>query len=61
VRLSTYRIRNGHQTTSVTTTSHRSREMAASLGPQGTLVMGMKHCEINIRDAFCEPTSPLSI
>jgi hypothetical protein len=35
--------------------------MAASLGPQGTLVMGMKHCEINIRDVFCEPTSPLSI
>jgi hypothetical protein len=26
-------IRNGHQTTTVTTTSHRSREMAVSLGP----------------------------
>jgi hypothetical protein len=26
----------------VTTTSHWSREMAVSLGPQGTLVMGMK-------------------
>jgi hypothetical protein len=27
-----------HQTTTVTTTSHRSREMSVSLGPQGTLV-----------------------
>jgi hypothetical protein len=26
----------------VTTTSHRSREMAVSLGPQGTLVTGME-------------------
>jgi hypothetical protein len=26
----------------VTTTSHRSREMVVSLGPQGTLVTGMK-------------------
>jgi uncharacterized spore protein YtfJ len=26
----------------VTTTSHRSREMTDSLGPQGTLVTGMK-------------------
>jgi hypothetical protein len=26
----------------VTTTSHRSREMAVSLDPQGTLVAGMK-------------------
>jgi hypothetical protein len=26
----------------VTTTSHRSHEMAVSLGPQGTLVTGMK-------------------
>jgi hypothetical protein len=41
-RLSTYRIRNGHQTTTITKTSHWSREMAVSLGPQGTLVMGMK-------------------
>jgi hypothetical protein len=40
-RLSTYRIRNGHQTTTVTTTSHQSREMV-SLGPHGTLVTGMK-------------------
>jgi hypothetical protein len=41
-RLSTYSIRNGHQTTTVTTTSHRSREMTVSLGPHGTLVTGMK-------------------
>jgi hypothetical protein len=40
--LSTYRIRNRHQTTTVTTTSHRSRELAISLGPQGTLLTGMK-------------------
>jgi hypothetical protein len=40
--LSTYRIHNRHQTTTVTTTSHRSRELAISLGPQGTLVTGMK-------------------
>jgi hypothetical protein len=26
-------IRNGHQTMAVTTTSHRSREMVVSLGP----------------------------
>jgi hypothetical protein len=41
-RLSTASIRNGHQTMTVTTTSHRSREMVVSLGPHGTLVMGMK-------------------
>jgi hypothetical protein len=39
-RLSTTRISNRHQVTTVTTTSHQSREMAVSLGPQGTLVMG---------------------
>jgi S-adenosylmethionine:tRNA-ribosyltransferase-isomerase (queuine synthetase) len=33
-------IRNGHQITTITTTSHRSCEMAVSLSPQGTLVMG---------------------
>jgi hypothetical protein len=32
-RLSTTSIRNGHQTTTITTTSHRSREMTVSLGP----------------------------
>jgi hypothetical protein len=41
-RLCTYRIRNGHQITTVTTTSHRSREMAVSLGPRRTLVTGIK-------------------
>jgi hypothetical protein len=35
-------IRNGYETTTVTTTSHRSREMAVSLGPHGTLITGMK-------------------
>jgi hypothetical protein len=41
-RVYTHRIHNGHQTTTGTTTSHRSREMAISLGPRGTLVTGMK-------------------
>jgi hypothetical protein len=31
-------IRNGHQTITVTTTSHQSHEMDVSLGPQGTFV-----------------------
>jgi hypothetical protein len=47
----------------VTTTSHKSREMAVSLGPHGTLVTGMKqtrYYEINIRHAFCELASPMS-
>jgi hypothetical protein len=35
-------IRNGHETTTVTTTNHQSREMDVSLGPQRTLVMGTK-------------------
>jgi hypothetical protein len=35
------RIRNGHQITTITTTSHRSREMAVSLVPQRTLVTGI--------------------
>jgi hypothetical protein len=35
-------IRNGYETTTVTTTSHGSHEMAISLGPQRTLVMGTK-------------------
>jgi hypothetical protein len=37
--------------------------MAVSLGPHGTLVTGTNrahYCEINIRDAFYEPSSPLS-
>jgi hypothetical protein len=36
-------IRNRHKTTIVTITSHRSREMAVSLGPQGTFVTGTKY------------------
>jgi hypothetical protein len=35
-------IRNGHQTTIVTTTSHRSHEMTVSLGPQRTLITSIK-------------------
>jgi hypothetical protein len=35
-------IRNGYKTTNVTTTNHRSREMAVSLGQQRTLVTGTK-------------------
>jgi hypothetical protein len=41
-RLSITRIRNGHQTTTVTTISHRHMKMTISLGPQGTLVTGTK-------------------
>jgi hypothetical protein len=48
-RLSTYRIRDGHQTTTVTTTSHQSCEMACSLVPQGTLVTGMKTEPITVK------------
>jgi hypothetical protein len=59
-----YRIRKGHQTTIVTTTSHRSCEMAVFLGPQGTLVTSMNTepvtVKVNIRDVFREPASPLS-
>jgi hypothetical protein len=40
--LSTTRIPNGHQETTVTTTSHWSQNMIDSLGPQGTLVTGTK-------------------
>jgi hypothetical protein len=35
-------IRNGHKTTTVTTASHRSREMVVSLAPQRTLVTSTK-------------------
>jgi hypothetical protein len=41
-RIITFMILNRNQTTTVTTTSHRSREMAVSLGPQGTLLTRMK-------------------
>jgi hypothetical protein len=47
----------------ITTTSHRSREMTVSLGPLGTLAMGTKieHLQqLNIRDTRCVPASPLS-
>jgi hypothetical protein len=33
----------------VATTSHWSREMAVSLGPQGTLVMGMKTEPVTVK------------
>jgi hypothetical protein len=62
--LNTTRIRNGHQTTTVTTTSHRLCENDCYSGP--TRNSGNVHqnrarcCEINIRDAFREPVSPLS-
>jgi hypothetical protein len=49
MRLSTYGICNGHQTTTVTTTSHRSREMAVSLSPQGTLVTSMKTEPVTVK------------
>jgi hypothetical protein len=57
-------IRNRHQTTTVTTTSHQSRENDYFSGP--TWNFGNEHenkaryCEINIRDACGEPVSPMS-
>jgi hypothetical protein len=33
----------------VTTTSHQSREVAVSLGPQGTLVTGMKTEPVTVK------------
>jgi hypothetical protein len=57
-------IRNGHQTTTVTTTSHRSCENDCFSGPTGNF--GNEHqskaryCEINIRDACGELASPMS-
>jgi hypothetical protein len=47
--LSTSRIRNGHQTTTVTATSHQSREMAVSLGPHGTLLTGMQTKPVTVK------------
>jgi hypothetical protein len=47
--LNTYRIRNENQTTTVTTTSHQSREMVVSLGPQGTLVTSMKTKPVTVK------------
>jgi hypothetical protein len=49
VRLSTYRIHNGHQTATVMTTSHRSCGMAVSQGPQGTLATSMKTEPITVK------------
>jgi hypothetical protein len=49
MRLNTYRMHNGHHAMVVTTTSHRSREMAVSLGPQGTLVTGMKTEPVTVK------------
>jgi hypothetical protein len=63
-RLSTTRIRNGHQTTTVTITSHRSRENDYFTGPTGNFGNGhqnkVRYCEINIGDACGEPASPMS-
>jgi hypothetical protein len=64
VRLGTTRIRNGHQTTTVTTTSHRSRENDCFSGPTGNF--GNRHenrayyCEINVGDVCGEPASMMS-
>jgi hypothetical protein len=63
-RLSITRIRNEHQTTTDTRTSHRSRENDYFSGPIGNF--GNEHqnraryCEINIGDACYEPAFPLS-
>jgi hypothetical protein len=48
-RLSTTTIRNGHQTTTVTTTSHQSRENDRFLGPQGTLVTCTKTKPVTVK------------
>jgi hypothetical protein len=52
-RLSTTNIRNGHQTTTVTTTSHRSHENDCFSGPKenfGNMHQNKaRYCEINIR------------
>jgi hypothetical protein len=48
-RLGTSRVFNGYQTTTVTTTSHLLSEMAVSLGPQGTLVTGMRTEPVTVK------------
>jgi hypothetical protein len=57
-------IRNGHQTTTVTTTSHRSRENDCFSGPTGNFGNGhqnkARYCGINIRDACGKRASPMS-
>jgi hypothetical protein len=63
-RLSTTRIHNGYQTTTVTTTSHRSRENDRFSWPKRNFGNGHqnkgRYYEINIRDACGEPASPMS-
>jgi hypothetical protein len=48
-------IRNGHQTTTITTTSHWSRESDCFSGPTGKFGNGhqnkARYYEINVRDA----------
>jgi hypothetical protein len=41
--------RFGPSTTTVTTTSHRSHEIVVSLGPEGTLVTGMKTEPVTVK------------
>jgi hypothetical protein len=57
-------IRNGHQTTTFTTTSHRSHENDYFSGPTGNFGNGhqnnVRYREVNIRDACGEPASPMS-
>jgi hypothetical protein len=57
-------IRNGHQTTTVTTISHWSRENDCFSRSTGNFGDGhqnkARYCEINIRDACGEPASPMS-
>jgi hypothetical protein len=64
MRLSITRIRNGHQTTTITTTSHRSRENDCFSGLTGNFGNGhqnkARYCEINIGDVCGEPASPMS-
>jgi hypothetical protein len=62
--LITTTIRNGHQTTNVTTTSHQSRENVCFSGLTGNFGNRYQnkvcYCEINIRDACGQPASPMS-
>jgi hypothetical protein len=63
-RLRITRIRNGHQTTTVTTTSHWSRENDCFSGPTWNFGNGhqnkARYCEVNIGDMCSEPASPMS-
>jgi hypothetical protein len=57
-------IRNGHQITTVATTSYQSRENDCFSGPTGNFGNGhqnkARYSEINIRYACGEPVSPMS-